>query len=125
MKMLIPFTPHLAHEVLELIKEKQVNEWPKIDKGAIQNQMLNMVIQINGKTRDVIKIKRDLPEDKVVEESKKSSQKSMSFIEDIKKNMSRDQVVEKIEQEQSKIEEIETNSVDDITEALQILTNKQ
>jgi leucyl-tRNA synthetase len=35
--------------------------------------MLNMVIQINGKTRDVIKIKRDLPEDKVVEESKKSN----------------------------------------------------
>ena len=62
---------------------------------------------------------------KKIEESKKSSQKSMSFIEDIKKNMSRDQVVEKIEQEQSKIEEIETNSVDDITEALQILTNKQ
>tara|TARA_R100000664_G_C2687718_1_gene93086 strand:+ start:56 stop:451 length:396 start_codon:yes stop_codon:yes gene_type:complete len=62
---------------------------------------------------------------KKIEESKKSSQKSMSFIEDIRKNMNRDQVVEKIEQEQNKIEEIENSSVDDITEALQILTSKQ
>ncbi len=73
MKMLIPFTPHLAHEVLEIIKEKRVDEWPEIDKNAIQNQMFNMVIQINGKTRDVIKLKRGLSEDKVVEESKKSN----------------------------------------------------
>ena len=31
MKMMIPFTPHLAHECLELLNCKTISEWPKID----------------------------------------------------------------------------------------------
>ena len=33
------------------------NEWPKIEKYKRGN---NFAIQINGKTRDIIKIKKDL-----------------------------------------------------------------
>lgn len=62
---------------------------------------------------------------KKIEESKKSSQKNMNFLEDIKKNLSTDgDLVQKIEEEQEKIQEIVPQSVDDITEALQILTSK-
>ena len=32
MKLMIPFTPHLAHECLELMNCKKQKEWPKIDK---------------------------------------------------------------------------------------------
>ena len=32
MKLMLPFTPHLANECLELLKVKSCNEWPKIHK---------------------------------------------------------------------------------------------
>ena len=32
MKLMIPFTPHLAHECLELHKCKTFDKWPEIDK---------------------------------------------------------------------------------------------
>ena len=32
MKLMIPFTPHLAHECLELLIVK-TNNWPKIEKN--------------------------------------------------------------------------------------------
>ena len=63
---------------------------------------------------------------KKIEESKKNNQKHMSFMEDIKNNLTsnKSNISDRIEEEQSKIEEINTQSVDDITEALQILTSK-
>ncbi len=62
MKLMMPFTPHLANECLLNLNCKDVNTWPKINKEAINMAMINMVIQINGKTRDVINIKKDLTE---------------------------------------------------------------
>ena len=32
-KLMIPFAPHLAHECLNLLKCKSINEWPKIEKS--------------------------------------------------------------------------------------------
>ena len=64
MKLLIPFTPHLAHECLELLKSKSINNWPVIDKKII-SQDLKIAIQINGKTRDIVTIKKDLSEKEI------------------------------------------------------------
>ena len=36
MKIMIPFTPYIAHECLELLKCKTVNNWPKLNKIKIQ-----------------------------------------------------------------------------------------
>ena len=33
MKLMIPFTPHLANECLELLKCKNIDKWPKINKN--------------------------------------------------------------------------------------------
>ncbi len=63
MKSMIPFTPHLAYECLELHKCKVINKWPKIEKNT--NITIKMVIQINGKTRDVLNIKKDLKEKEI------------------------------------------------------------
>ena len=54
---MIPFTPHLAFESLELMNCKTVNIWPKIDKKNISNNV-KLAVQINGKTRDIINIKK-------------------------------------------------------------------
>ena len=63
MKLLIPFTPHLAYECLELLNCKDVDYWPKIRKNL--QEKIKFAIQINGKTRDIISVKRDLEKDEI------------------------------------------------------------
>ena len=60
MKILIPFTPHIAHECLEILGAKEVKNWPKIDTKLILKEKIKMAIQINGKTRDVIEIEKGI-----------------------------------------------------------------
>ena len=61
MQVMMPFTPHLAHECLELLNFKSFNEWPKIISDN-QDEKVRLAIQINGKTRDVIDVKKNLNE---------------------------------------------------------------
>ena len=63
MQLLVPFTPHLAYECLEILKCKEFDKWPKI-KGNMEDQ-IKFAIQINGKTRDVITIKKNTEKDEV------------------------------------------------------------
>ena len=58
MKLMIPFTPHLAFECLELLKCKDVNKWPIIDK-KYDFKEIKIAVQINGRTRDVLTAKKD------------------------------------------------------------------
>ena len=70
-KILTPFVPHLAYECLEQLGEKDINNWPEIDKSLNLDERIKIAIQINGKTRDVIEVKKDLDEKNVIIESKK------------------------------------------------------
>ncbi len=64
MKMMIPFTPHLAYECLEMLKCSETNSWPKVDKKNIY-EYLKLAVQVNGKTRDIIEIQKDLLENEI------------------------------------------------------------
>jgi len=72
MKILIPFTPHLASESLEILGEKNIDKWPEFDEKLIKKKKVKIAIQINGKTREIIEIEKDLLEGAAVTESKKS-----------------------------------------------------
>ena len=72
MKMLVPFIPHLAHECLEQLKAKNVDQWPKFDRTLVENEKIKMAIQVNGKTRAVIELRKDLNEENVIDECKKN-----------------------------------------------------
>ena len=61
MKLMVPFTPHLSFECLELNKCKTLDKWPEIGMNNIQEE-INLPIQINGKTRDIILVKRNSDE---------------------------------------------------------------
>ena len=61
MKLMVPFTPHLSLECLELNKCKTLDKWPEIGMHNIQEE-INLPIQINGKTRDIILVKRNSDE---------------------------------------------------------------
>ena len=71
MKVLIPFTPHLAHECLEEMNEKDMSTWPKIDKKSIAKQKIKVAVQINGRTKDVVQVEKDLTENEFIKEIKK------------------------------------------------------
>ena len=65
MKLMVPFTPHLAYECLSNLKCKTSNIWPEIDKNVLKNTTINLVVQVNGKTRDVLNIKQNLSEKEI------------------------------------------------------------
>lgn len=81
MKMMIPFIPHLAYECLELFDCKTANNWPKIEKNFSED--VNLAVQINGKTRDIITINKDLNE-KDVNQIIKNESKAKKYIENKK-----------------------------------------
>ena len=64
MKLMLPFVPHLSHECLELHKSKEIYKWPVINKDNLVNE-ISFAIQVNGKTRDIIKIKKDSNESEI------------------------------------------------------------
>ena len=72
MTILIPFTPHLSHACLELLDEKNIDKWPVIDEESINNQKIKIAIQINGKTREVLEVIKDLSEKDAIIYSKKN-----------------------------------------------------
>ena len=78
---MIPFTPHLAHECLVSLKCKNIDQWPKVKVNL--HEELKFAVQINGKTRDIINIKKDSEQERVDEIIKKSS-KANKFLENKK-----------------------------------------
>jgi leucyl-tRNA synthetase len=72
MKILNPFVPHLSHECLEQLGMKDINIWPKADNNLTLDEKIKIAIQINGKTRTIIEVKKDLDEKNVINESKKN-----------------------------------------------------
>ena len=63
MKLLIPFAPHFAHECLSAHGEKSFDKWPIVDETLITvDEKIKMPVQINGKTREILDIKKDLSE---------------------------------------------------------------
>ena len=62
---MIPFTPHLACECLELFNCKSIDKWPEVKQDTLKS--IKLAVQINGKTRDIIQINKDLSETDVKE----------------------------------------------------------
>ena len=48
----------MANECLEILGAKDTKSWPLIDKKLILKEKIKMVIQINGKTRDVFELEK-------------------------------------------------------------------
>ncbi len=72
MKLMMPFTPHLSHECLEFLNCENYDEWPKIDKKNVVDEV-KLAVQINGKTKDVINIKKNMDEESITKLIKQSS----------------------------------------------------
>ena len=69
--IMMPIIPHLSNECLKLLNINKNIEWPKYDEKLLIEQYVNIVIQINGKKRGLLKIERDTKQEKVEEMIKK------------------------------------------------------
>ena len=64
--VMMPIIPHFSNECLEDIGLSEIKEWPDVNKDLLIEKNTNYVIQINGKKRAVIKAKKDLTENELL-----------------------------------------------------------
>ncbi len=77
LQILSPFAPHIAEEIWEKLGHTEsifLSAWPKYDPELIKDEEINLVVQVNGKVRDTIRISANITEEeakKVALESEK------------------------------------------------------
>ena len=62
---LIPIIPHFSSECLEMMNEKDNIVWPTYDEKLLEEKNSDVVVQINGKKRGLINIKKDIDEKEI------------------------------------------------------------
>ncbi len=68
--LLAPFAPYLAHELWEMLGEKENllrTAWPKYDPELAKEDEIEIPVQVNGKLRNVIVVPADAAEDRILE----------------------------------------------------------
>ena len=68
--LLAPFAPYLAHELWEMLGQKEnllKAPWPKYDAALAKEEELEIPVQINGKLRSRVVVPADATEDFVVD----------------------------------------------------------
>jgi leucyl-tRNA synthetase len=68
LQILAPFAPHLTEDLWNRLAQKtsiHKSAWPKWDKNKIIDEMIKIAVQVNGKVRTELIIKRDIGEEEV------------------------------------------------------------
>ena len=64
--ILIPVLPHFAYECLNSINENKNIQWPVYDEKLLIEEYVNIVVQVNGKKRGLIKLERGTKEEEIL-----------------------------------------------------------
>jgi len=70
LKILAPFAPHLAEELwLKLGHKTSIHKekWPKYDENLIKENLVSIIVQVNGRVRSTMKVVADSDEEHVRE----------------------------------------------------------
>jgi leucyl-tRNA synthetase len=89
--LLAPFAPHICEELWRTLNPKPYTlkasihsqPWPKYDPKLIEEEIITLVIQVNGKVRDKIEVEADISEEKA-KELAISREKIKKWLEDKK-----------------------------------------
>ncbi len=90
-KLVFPFAPHLASELFEQLGNEEVLDfeiWPKFEEAKLKEEVFDLVIQVNGKVRAVIKARTGIsPKDALA--GAKKDENVMKYLNgfDIKKTI--------------------------------------
>ena len=79
-----PVIPHFTNECLEKLNKDKENKaiyWPEVNKNILIQDTINFVIQVNGKKRGLLKVKKDIEKSQVLNEINKD-EKIKNFIND-------------------------------------------
>ena len=68
--LMMPVTPHLANECLEKFEFNKEIHWPEIEEKYLHQEFTQIVIQINGKKRGLISIKKKTKENEIINQIK-------------------------------------------------------
>ncbi len=63
--MLSPVTPHISHALWQALGHQQAvidADWPVVDKSALVQQSLELIVQVNGKVRGKVQVAADADE---------------------------------------------------------------
>ncbi|MFZ4632170.1 MAG: leucine--tRNA ligase [Patescibacteria group bacterium] len=69
LQILSPFAPHLSEEIAEKIGNKTslfLSTWPEHDENLIKDEIVSLVIQVNGKLRANINVAFDIDEKEAI-----------------------------------------------------------
>ena len=66
--LLSPFAPHLAEELWSKFNKGSCHDqpWPKYDPKALQEKVVRLVVQVNGRVRDILLVSPTISEKEVV-----------------------------------------------------------
>ncbi len=70
LRMMAPITPHIAEELwAKLGKSYSIHQqdWPQVDEDATIEEMFTLVVQVNGKLRDKVRVSVEIGEEKAKE----------------------------------------------------------
>jgi leucyl-tRNA synthetase len=80
-QMVAPLAPHLAEELWEALGHQESvfqSTWPEFDEDAVQGELIEIAVQVNGKLRDTVKVPPDADQE-TVEAEAFASDKVKSF----------------------------------------------
>ncbi len=60
-----PFIPHFTNECLNSIDQNET-VWPIVAKEDLIEDQINLVVQVNGKKRAILEVKRDISEKEIL-----------------------------------------------------------
>jgi len=67
LKLLAPMAPHIAEELWQNLGHKKsifLEKWPEYNPKLVKEEIVTLVIQVNGRVRDKIEVKASLSEEK-------------------------------------------------------------
>ncbi len=71
LKLLAPFAPHISEELwISVLKNKNsihLQSWPDYDETLLAEEMVVIAVQVNGKLRDTVEVKKGLAEGELKE----------------------------------------------------------
>ena len=85
--VMLPIIPHFASECLKDLNLDASQKWPVVNKKFLESDLIEYVIQVNGKKRGTIKTKRDITEKLLIEQIK-TNEKTMKIIQNKQINKS-------------------------------------
>ena len=64
---IMPVLPHFSQECLQVINTTTTIEWPSFNEKLFEEDQINIVVQINGKKRNIIQTNKNIPENDLLE----------------------------------------------------------